>query len=129
MPITLSKIKYGTRSIVRFEALEQTLRLRLFSGPADKYFFFSYWECADPYSITISSISLWFVYVYRRRLREYVPNLLTKFNPVRGFIRYFHTSIDVEFPSVPNLQTKFNPVPVDFLVRAQKFDSFSANFS
>ena len=68
-------------------------------------------------------ISLWFVYVYRRRLREYVPNLLTKFNPVRGFIRYFHTSIDVDFPSVPNLLTKFNPVPVDFLVRAQKSDS------
>ena len=39
MPITLSKIKYGTRSIVRFEALEQTLRLRLVSGPADKKFF------------------------------------------------------------------------------------------
>ena len=36
MPITLSKIKYGTRSIVHFEALEQTLRLRLVSGPADK---------------------------------------------------------------------------------------------
>jgi hypothetical protein len=39
MPITLSKIKYCTRSIVRFEALEQTLRLRLVSGPADKKFF------------------------------------------------------------------------------------------
>ena len=40
MPITLSKIKYGTRSIVHFEALEQTLRLRLVSGPVDKKFFF-----------------------------------------------------------------------------------------
>ena len=68
-------------------------------------------------------ISLWFVYVYRRRLGEHVPNLLTKFNPVRGFIRYFHTSIGVDFPSVPNLLTKFNPVPIDFLVRAQKSDS------
>ena len=36
MPITLPKIKYGTRSIVHFEAFEQTLRLRLVSGPADK---------------------------------------------------------------------------------------------
>jgi hypothetical protein len=62
-------------------------------------------------------------YVYRRRLGEYVPNLLTKFNPVRGFIRYFYTSIDVDFPIVPYLLTKFNPVPVDFLVRAQKSDS------
>jgi hypothetical protein len=33
MPITLSKIKYGTRPIVHFEALEQTLRLPLVSGP------------------------------------------------------------------------------------------------
>jgi hypothetical protein len=39
MPITLSKIKYGTRSIQKFEALEQTLRLRLVSGPVDKKFF------------------------------------------------------------------------------------------
>jgi hypothetical protein len=39
MPITLSKIKHGTRSIVHFEALEQTLRLRLVSGHADKKFF------------------------------------------------------------------------------------------
>jgi hypothetical protein len=39
MPITLSKIKYGTRSIVHFEALEQTVRLRLVPGPADKKFF------------------------------------------------------------------------------------------
>jgi hypothetical protein len=39
MSITLSKIKYGTRSIVHFEALEQTLRLRVVSGPADKKFF------------------------------------------------------------------------------------------
>jgi hypothetical protein len=39
MPITSSKIKYGTRSIVHFEAPEQTLRLRLVSGPADKKFF------------------------------------------------------------------------------------------
>ena len=46
---------------------------------------------------------------------EYVPNLLTKFNPVRGFIRYFYTSIDVDFPSVPNLLTKFYAVPVVFL--------------
>jgi hypothetical protein len=38
MPITLSKIKYGTRSIVHFKALEQTLRLRLVSGPVDKKF-------------------------------------------------------------------------------------------
>jgi hypothetical protein len=68
-------------------------------------------------------ISLWFVYVYRRRLGEYVPNLLTKFNPVRGFIRYFHASMDVDFPNVPNLLTKFNPAPFDFLVRAQKSDS------
>ena len=29
-----------TRSIVRFEALEQTLRLHLVSGPVDKKFFF-----------------------------------------------------------------------------------------
>jgi hypothetical protein len=36
IPITLSKIKYGTRSKVHFEALEQTLCLRLVSGPADK---------------------------------------------------------------------------------------------
>jgi hypothetical protein len=56
--------------------------------------------------IGFSYISLWFVYVCRRRLREYVPNLLTKFNLVRAFIRYFHTSIDVDFPSVPNLLTK-----------------------
>jgi hypothetical protein len=47
MPITLSKIKYGTRSIVHFEALEQTLRLRLVSGPVDKKFFFS-WRIACP---------------------------------------------------------------------------------
>jgi hypothetical protein len=39
MPVTLSKIKYGTRSIVHCEALEQTLRLRLVSGPADNFFF------------------------------------------------------------------------------------------
>jgi hypothetical protein len=36
LKITLSKIKYGTRSILHFEALEQTLRLRLVSGHADK---------------------------------------------------------------------------------------------
>jgi hypothetical protein len=43
MPITLSKNKYGTRSIVHFEALEQTLRLRLVSGPVDnkKHFYHS----------------------------------------------------------------------------------------
>jgi hypothetical protein len=41
MPITLSKIKYGTRSIVHFGAHEQTLRLRLVSGPVDKKFVFS----------------------------------------------------------------------------------------
>jgi hypothetical protein len=70
-----------------------------------------------------TSISLWFVYVYRRRLGEYVPNLLTKFIPVRGLIRYFHTFIDVDFPSVANLLTKFNPVQVDFSLRAQKSDS------
>jgi hypothetical protein len=29
-------------SIVRFEALEQTLRLRLVSGPVDRIFFFSF---------------------------------------------------------------------------------------
>ncbi len=40
MPITLSKIQYGTRSILLFEALEQTLRLRLVSGPVNKQFFF-----------------------------------------------------------------------------------------
>jgi hypothetical protein len=40
MPTTLSKIKYGTRSIVHFEALEQTLRLRLVSGHVDKKFVF-----------------------------------------------------------------------------------------
>ena len=72
---------------------------------------------------------MWFVYVYRRRLGEYVPNLLTKFNPVRGFIRYFHASIDVDFPSVPNLLIKFNPVPVDFLMRTQKSDSVLLIFS
>ncbi len=36
-------MKYGTRSIVHFEALEQTLRLRLFAGTVDyydKYFLF-----------------------------------------------------------------------------------------
>ena len=31
-------------SIVRFEALEQTLRLRVVSGPVDKKFFFSHGE-------------------------------------------------------------------------------------
>ena len=36
VPTTLSNIKYGTRSKVHFEALEQTLRLRLISGPVDK---------------------------------------------------------------------------------------------
>ena len=41
MSIILSKIQYGTRSIVRFEDLEQTLRLHLVSGPVDKKFFFS----------------------------------------------------------------------------------------
>jgi hypothetical protein len=40
MPITLSKIQYDTRSIGHFEALEQTLRLRLVSGPAAKIFSF-----------------------------------------------------------------------------------------
>jgi hypothetical protein len=40
MPITSSKIKYGTRPLLHFEALEQTLRLRLISGPVDKKFFF-----------------------------------------------------------------------------------------
>jgi hypothetical protein len=39
MPITLSTLPYGTRSMVHFEALEQTLRLRLVSGPVDKKFF------------------------------------------------------------------------------------------
>ena len=33
---------YGTRSISRFEAFEQTLRLRLVSGPVDRKFFFSF---------------------------------------------------------------------------------------
>ena len=55
-------------------------------------------------------ISLSFVYVYRRRLRGCLPNLLTKFNPVRGSIRYFYTSIDVDFAGVPILLTKFNLV-------------------
>jgi hypothetical protein len=41
MPITLSKIWYDTRSIVHFEALEQTLRLRLVSGLVDKKCFLS----------------------------------------------------------------------------------------
>ena len=36
IPITLSKLQYDTRSMVHFEALEQTLRLRLVSGPVDK---------------------------------------------------------------------------------------------
>jgi hypothetical protein len=44
MPITLSKIKYGTRSISHFESLEQTLRLRLVSGPVDEKFFVSHGE-------------------------------------------------------------------------------------
>jgi hypothetical protein len=39
MPITRSKILYNTRSIVHFEALERTLRLRQVSGPVDKKFF------------------------------------------------------------------------------------------
>jgi hypothetical protein len=39
MPITLSKISYDTRSIEHFEALEQTLRLRLVSGLVDNFFF------------------------------------------------------------------------------------------
>ena len=66
-------------------------------------------------STPVVDISLWFVYVYRRRLGEYVPNLLTKFNPVRGFIRYFHASIDVNFARVPNLLTKFTPVRGTYL--------------
>jgi hypothetical protein len=41
MPITLSKLSYATRSIEHFEALEQTLRLRLVSGLVDEKFFFS----------------------------------------------------------------------------------------
>ena len=40
MPITMSKIEYETRSNVYFEALEQTLSLRLVSGPVDKFFFY-----------------------------------------------------------------------------------------
>jgi hypothetical protein len=36
IPITLSKLQYDTRSMVHFEALEQTVRLRLVSGPVDK---------------------------------------------------------------------------------------------
>jgi hypothetical protein len=31
-------MSYDTRSIVYFEALEQTLRLQIVSGPVDKYF-------------------------------------------------------------------------------------------
>jgi hypothetical protein len=50
MPITLSKIKYGTRFIIYFEALEQTLRLRLVSGPVDKKFFYQ----SDCLSRTVS---------------------------------------------------------------------------
>jgi hypothetical protein len=38
-PITLSKNSYDTRSIGHFEALEQTLRLRLVSGLVDNCFF------------------------------------------------------------------------------------------
>jgi hypothetical protein len=39
MPITLSKIEYGPRSLAHFEALEQTCRLHQLSGSGDKYFF------------------------------------------------------------------------------------------
>ena len=39
MPITLSKIYYGPRSIDHFEALEQTCRLHQLSGSGEKYFF------------------------------------------------------------------------------------------
>ena len=35
--------------------------------------------------------------------------------PEVPFIRYFHTSIDVDFARVPNLLTKFNPVRGTYL--------------
>ena len=61
MPITLSKIKYGTRSIVHFEALEQTLRLRLVSGPADKKFFLIIGTAPNPTvpALACSYVSWW----------------------------------------------------------------------
>jgi hypothetical protein len=58
MPMTLSKNSYDTRSIVHFEALEQTLRLRLVPGPVDKHFYRLVWRLLRTFSLKTHTYTL-----------------------------------------------------------------------